>query len=283
MGKIGIVTDSTCDLGPAWLAEHDARMVPLKVIIGDESYLDWIDLTPETFYPKLVGSRKLPTTSQPSPADFARVFAELANQGCEEIVSIHLSAKLSGTCESALLAAVDSPVRVRVVDSLVVSHATGLVVKAALAARDAGNDAAAVEAAALKSVGGMHLYFMLDTLDYLVKGGRAGAATGLAASLLNIKPILQFNNGVIEPFKKVKGRSRAITEAALHAAKQSDDLGRLRVTILHAVVPELVDEVVAALDESGCDYELDHVGLIGAVIGTHCGPGALGLAYYPIG
>jgi DegV family protein with EDD domain len=283
MGKIGIVTDSTCDLGPTWLDEHDVRMVPLKVIIGDHTYLDWIDFTPETFYPKLVASAKLPTTSQPSPADFAKVFAELAAEGCDEIVSIHLSAKLSGTYESASLAAVDSPIRVRVVDSLVVSHATGLVVKAAVVARDAGGDAAHIEAAALAAVGGMHLYFLLDTLDYLVKGGRAGAAAGLAASLLNIKPILQFNNGVIEPFKKVKGRSRAITEAALHAAKQSDDMGRLRVTILHAVVPDLVDEVIAALDEAGCDYELDHVGLIGSVIGTHCGPGALGLAYYPIG
>jgi DegV family protein with EDD domain len=283
MGKIGLVTDSTCDLGPEWLGEHDVRMVPLKVIIGDHAYLDWIDFTPEAFYPMLVKSAKLPTTSQPSPADFAKVYAELADQGCEEIVSIHLSAKLSGTCESALLAAVDSPVRVRVVDSLVVSHATGLVVKAAITARDAGGDAAAVEGAALTAVGGMHLYFLLDTLDYLVKGGRAGAAAGLAASLLNIKPILQFNNGVIEPFKKVKGRSRAITEAALHAAKQSDDLGKLRVTILHANIPDLVQEVITALDESGCEYELDHVGLIGSVIGTHCGPGALGLAYYPIG
>jgi DegV family protein with EDD domain len=283
MGKIGIVADSTCDLGPTWLDEHDVRMVPLKVIIGDHTYLDWIDFTPETFYPKLVASAKLPTTSQPSPADFAKVYAELADEGCEEIVSIHLSAKLSGTYESASLAAVDSPIRVRLVDSLVVSHATGLVVKAAVVAREAGGDAVAVESAALTAVGGMHLYFLLDTLDYLVKGGRAGAAAGLAASLLNIKPILQFNNGVIEPFKKVKGRSRAITEAALHAAKQSDDMGRLRVAILHAVVPDLVAEVIAALDESGCDYDLDHVGLIGSVIGTHCGPGALGLAYYPIG
>jgi DegV family protein with EDD domain len=283
MTKIGIVTDSTCDLGPDWLAEHDVRMVPLKVIIGDHAYLDWIDFTPETFYPMLVKSTKLPTTSQPSPADFAKVYAELAAEGCEEIISIHLSEKLSGTYESASLAASDAAVRVRVVDSLVVSHATGLVVKAAVAARDAGGDATAIEAAALAAIGGMHLYFLLDTLDYLVKGGRAGAAAGLAASLLNIKPILQFNNGVIEPFKKVKGRSRAITEAALHAAHQSDDMGRLRVTILHAVIPDLVAEVIAALDEAGCDYELDHVGLIGSVIGTHCGPGALGLAYYPIG
>ena len=140
MGKIGIVADSTCDLGPTWLDEHDVRMVPLKVIIGDHTYLDWIDFTPETFYPKLVASAKLPTTSQPSPADFAKVYAELADEGCEEIVSIHLSAKLSGTYESASLAAVDSPIRVRLVDSLVVSHATGLVVKAAVVAREAGGD-----------------------------------------------------------------------------------------------------------------------------------------------
>ena len=127
------------------------------------------------------------------------------------------------------------------------------------------------------------MFFILDTLDYLVKGGRAGKATGLAAAMLNIKPILTFNDeGTIEPFKKVKGLKKAMSELATYVAEESRG-GRLRVAILHACAPDLAQELVAALEEAGADFELDSIGLVGAVIGTYAGPRAVGLGYYPVG
>ncbi len=206
MPRVGIVTDSTCDLGPEALAALDVRMVPLTVHIGDRHFADWIDLRPAEFYPMLAAAQDLPTTSQPSPADFTAAYQDLAAQGCTDIVVVTLSSALSGTFESAGLAAASSPVPVRIVDGKSASQGTGLIAMAAAEARDSGMDAAAVEARALEVARSTRLFFLLDTLDYLVKGGRAGKATGLAASLLNIKPVLEVNaDGIIEPFKKVRG------------------------------------------------------------------------------
>lgn len=283
MPKVGIVCDSTCDLRPEWLKEHDVLMVPLKVLFGEESFLDWTELVPEEFFEKLVTASTLPKTSQPSPADFAQAYASLVESGVDEIVSIHLTAALSGTFESAMLAAKDAAVPVHVIDTRVVSQATALVVKAAIEARDAGADAESIAATATAVARSSSLFFILDTLDYLVKGGRAGKAQGLAASLLNIKPILRFNEeGTIEPFKKVKGTRKALVELAAHVAEDSRTKGRLRLSILHACSPDLAEELRAAIVEAGADCEIESVGLVGSVIGTYAGPKAVGCGYYPI-
>ena len=284
MSKIGIVTDSTCDLRPEELEALDVVMVPLTVHFGDESFRDWIDLTPEEFYPKLASFSGLPTTSQPSPADFTAAYARLADSGVESIVSIHLSAALSGTFESAMLAAKTSKVPVRVVDTKRASQGAGLVVKAAVEARAAGLDVTAIEARAIEVAASCRLYFLLDTLDNLVKGGRAGKATGLAASLLNIKPVLRVNDdGIIEPFKKVKGRSKAVAVLAQHVAEDSKANGRMRCALLHACCEAQALELEAAIIAAGADIEWASHGVIGAVIGVYTGPGAIGCTYYPIG
>lgn len=283
MGKIGIVCDSTCDLGPQWLAEHDIVMVPLKVTFGGDTYLDWVDLDPAAFYAKLGSTDVLPKTSQPSPADFAAVYERLAAEGCTGIVSIHLTSALSGTIESARMAADMVSVPVRVVDTLIVSAAEALALDAAIAARDAGADLDGVETAAREVVGAARLLFALDTLDYLVKGGRAGKAQGLAASLLNIKPVLTFNaDGIIEPFKKAKGMKKAIAEIAAQVAEASAG-GRVKLGLLHAQAPDLLEDMKAALDAAGADYELVHTVGVGAVIGTYAGPRAIGAAFYRLG
>ena len=150
MPRVGIVTDSTCDYGPEALAELDVRMVPLTVHLGDEHFADWIDLRPDVFYPMLAAAKVLPTTSQPSPADFSAAYQGLADEGCEEIVVVTLSAALSGTFESATLAATSSPIPVRIVDGKTASQATGLIVKAAVEARAGGKNAAGIEARALE-------------------------------------------------------------------------------------------------------------------------------------
>lgn len=283
MARVGIVTDSTCDLGPVWLAAHDVAMVPLLVRFGErEVYRDWIDLSPEQFYPKLEAAVALPKTSQPSPADFEVTYHRLAEEGAEGIVSIHLSARLSGTVESATLAAANSPVRVRVVDTKSASQGAGLVVKAAVEARDTGGDADAVEAAALHTAPLVRLYFVMETLDYLVKGGRAGKAQALAASVLDIKPVLHIDaDGAIEPFKKLKGMRRAIEEIVSELKRDAAAHGHMRVALLHGTRTDLRDEMLTALEASGADYDLEAEGTLGAVIGTYTGNGAIGLAYHP--
>jgi DegV family protein with EDD domain len=284
MPRVGIVTDSTCDFGPQALAEIDVRMVSLTVHIGEQHFADWVDLRPEVFYPMLAAAQDLPTTSQPSPADFSAAYQGLADEGCDEVVVVTLSSALSGTFESATLAASSSPIPVRIVDGKTASQGTGLIVKAAVEARAAGLDAAEIEARAIVVAKETRLFFLLDTLDYLVKGGRAGKATGLAASLLNIKPVLEVNDdGIIEPFKKVRGRSQAMATLAEHVARDSRENGRMRIAMLHAASTDDADELEAAILAAGADIQIESHGVIGAVIGVYTGPGAVGVAYYPLG
>lgn len=284
MRKGGIVCDSACDLEPSWLAEHDVVLVPLRVLFGEDEHLDWIDLRPEEFFERLAASEKLPTTSQPSSADFAAAYEQLAEAGCDGIVSVHLTSALSGTCEPAVLAAKESPVPVEVVDSKLVSQALGLVVKRAIELRDAGLSHTGIAAIMREVAASTRLFFVLDALEYLVRGGRAARAQGLAASVLNIKPVLRFDaEGTIEPFKKVKGTRKALAELAAHVADESKRFGRVRVAVLHACDPALATEILAAVDTAGVDYEYDSTGLAGSVIGTYSGKSAVGMGYYPIG
>jgi DegV family protein with EDD domain len=279
MAGIAIVADSTCDIGPKGLADRGVTMVPLKLHMGDDTFLDWVDFTPETYYPKLIAASKNPTTSQPSPKEFSDVYAALAADGADGIVVITISEKLSGTYESAILAAKDAPVPVRVVDSTFVSGTMGLIVDEACAARDAGGDIDAVAAAAQDAVKRGDLYFVLDTLDYLVRGGRAGKAQGLAASLLNIKPVLRVNGGVIVPFKKVKGSRKAYQEMAAHTAELSRTSGPLKLVVLHACGVELAEQMASDLKDAGLVGEIVRIDEIGSCIGTHVGPGAVGVCF----
>lgn len=281
MPRIAIVTDSTCDLGPEALARRGVAMVPLKVHFGDDAYRDWVDLTPSNFFPLLRAAVNLPTTSQPTPGDFAEVYERLAADGADGVVVITLSAKLSGTYESAVLAAKDSRIPVRVVDSTFVSGAMTFAIDAALTAAHQSRDLDAVEKAALDATSKTRLFFVLDTLDYLVKGGRAGRSQGLAAALLNIKPILEVTGGVIEPYKKSKGTARAIREMAEHVAAESKKLGPLKIVIIHAVAENLADELENAIRSAGTQIAAISFDEIGSVIGTHVGPRALGVGYMP--
>ncbi len=283
MSRVAIVTDSTCDLGPAALESLGVRMVPLKVLFGEESFLDWVELSPEEFYQRLTTSPVLPKTSQPSPAEFLDTYRDLADKGFDEIVSVHLSGALSGTVESATMASGDSPIPVHVVDALNISHGLGIVVRAAVEARDAGGDGDAVSSSTRDVAGRTRLLFVLDTLEYLVKGGRAGRAQGLAAALLDIKPVLTVSpEGIIEPFKKVKGRKRALAEVAAAVSDHAREHGRLRIAILHGCLADEGAELLSEIEATGADVELVSRGTVGAVIGTYAGPRAVGVAFCPI-
>lgn len=284
MGRIGIVCDSTCDLGPDRLAGLGVVMVPLKVTFGDDTYLDWLDVAPARFYEMLAASPVLPKTSQPSPADFAAVYGELAESGCEGIVSVHLSAAISGTVESAILASGMVDIPVRVVDARSTNVGLSLALLAAVDARNAGMSLDDVESAARSVADAATTLFALDTLEYLVKGGRAGKAQGLAASLLSIKPVLTFGaDGVIAPYKKVKGTRKAILEIADSIASAGAGGSTVRVGILAGEAPDLSAELHAAIDATGVAWELVTTNTVGAVIGAYAGPRAVGAAFYTVG
>ncbi|MBE0476249.1 MAG: DegV family protein [Coriobacteriia bacterium] len=278
---VGIVCDSTADLLPAYHEEHDVLMVPLKVRFGEEVFEDWLELHPEEFYERLAASPEPSKTSQPSPAEFEAAYRRLAERGCDSIVSIHLSTALSGTHESAVLAAASSRVPVHLIDTKLVSQGTALVVRAAVRARDAGATGEEVADAARRVTSETRLFFVLDTLEYLVKGGRAGKAAGLAAALLNIKPVLRLDEaGEVAPFKKVKGFRKALSELAAHVAE--DAAGRpVRLGLLHSCAPERAEELRQALLGAGVRVTEEEPVLVGAVIGTYAGPNAAGCAYYP--
>jgi DegV family protein with EDD domain len=282
MSKVGLVVDSTCDLTPEWLDEHDITMVPLTVFFGSEAFLDWVELRPEEFYEKLAAFPGLPKTSQPSPAAFSEAYARAAADGCDEIVSIHLSGPLSGTMQSATLAAATAPVPVHVVDTHKVTQGVGLAIIEAMNARDAGASADEIERIARHTAENTRLFFLLDTLDYLVKGGRAGKAQALAASLLSIKPVLEMNaDGIIEPFKKVRGERQAVQALVDTVVEDAAKLGHLKLGLLHACHPDRMASLKQLIVESGADIEVITEGTIGAVIGTYAGPGALGVTYFP--
>lgn len=284
MGRVGIVCDSTCDLGPERLSDVDIVMVPLRVTFGDETLLDWLDVTPARFYELLSSAPTLPKTSQPSPADFARVYRELAEAGCDGVVSVHLSAAVSGTIESAVLASGMVDVPVRVVDTRSTNVGLSLAVLAAAEARDLGSSLDEVESAARTVADSMTTLFALDTLEYLVKGGRAGKAQGLAASLLSIKPVLTFGaDGVIAPYKKVKGTRKAILEIADAVAAAGAEGATVRVGILQGEAPDLASELREAIDATGVAWDLVTTNTVGAVIGTYTGPRAVGAAFYAAG
>lgn len=283
MARVGIVTDSTADLPLEEYERLGVEMVSLTVLFGEEALLDWRDIHPEEFYKRLTTAPALPTTSQPSPADFSAVYARLAEQGCDHIVSIHLSAALSGTWQSASIAAETSPVPVTVIDTKKLTQALALVVKAAVEERDKGADGPAVASRAQAVADSMRLLFVLDTLEFLVKGGRAGKAQGLAATLLNIKPVLQVNaDGIIEPFKKVKGRRKAISELVAHVMEEAAVHGRMRASVFHACGANNGQELLDELRATGAAVDVVSVDLVGAVVGTYAGPEAIGIAYYPI-
>ncbi|TJY43246.1 DegV family protein [Cohnella pontilimi] len=282
MGSIAIVTDSTADIPQQTRERLGISMVPLKVIFGSQSYLDNIELQPAEFYQKLVASPSLPTTSQPSPADFLEVFKKLTAEG-KSVISIHLSGAFSGTYQSAVIAKsmMEDEGDITVIDSKSASYGYGQMVVAAAewAAQGASVEEIVAEVHRLRRE--MRLYFLVDTLEYLQKGGRIGKAAALFGSLLNIKPILSIDDeGAIFPVEKVRGHKRAVARIA---ELLESDLGQTPVNLMMVLTP--------GFDAGGgetADMLKQHLNVrsyvqseIGPVVGTHAGPGTIGVFVTP--
>lgn len=277
--KVAVVMDSTANLSPELLAKNDLETIPLNLIWGGESYRDGIDITTDEFYERLANSSEMPTTSQPSVGDFHELYTRVA-ETADSIVCVTLSSDLSGTYASAVGAAElmeDFPIEV--IDSRSVSVGHGFIAIAAAQAAKAGDDFQVVAQAARDLVPKMDVFFVVDTLEYLHRGGRIGGASFMIGSALSIKPVLQVNDGLIDSMARVRTKKKALNYLADLAVERYQGHNNIHLAVVDAVAP---DE--ARLLGEELQKRLDPVELVYAelspVVGTHGGPGTVGFGGY---
>jgi DegV family protein with EDD domain len=272
-----IVLDSTADFPEAPQRFPNWRVVPLYVLFGDDSFRDYVELAPEEFYARLRSAPELPTTSQPTPGDFLRAYEELAQY--ERIYSLHISAALSGTYQSATTAASEMGDKVRTVDSESASAAIAMLGLAIQRRLEQGTTDGAIERliARYREVAG--LIFTVDTLEFLRRGGRIGRASAWAGELLHVKPILTIEREVV-PLKRVRGNQKAMREFVTAFTSATQDTPTLRVGIAHADAPERATQLQNMVRYERPQAQIEVVTTLGAVVGTHAGPGTVGFFWF---
>ncbi len=296
-----IVLDSTADLPDAADRFPNWRIVPLYVRFGDESMRDGVDISAAEFYERLRGSSVFPTTSQPTPGDFLACYEELG--GYERIFSLHISARVSGTFASAETAvgelsslegrrgeAATTPGesapqaeprgRVRASDTETASASIAMLALAIQRRLERGTSDEEVEALVDRYRRERGLLFTVDTLEFLQRGGRIGKAAAFAGTLLQVKPILSIRDGEVEPVKRVRGDRKAFAELAMALETETEDEPEYRLGVAHAAAPERAAELEALVRQQRPRAELQLVVTLGAVIGSHAGPGTLALFWF---
>jgi DegV family protein with EDD domain len=276
--SVALVTDST-SVDAELAARLDVVVVPLQVIVDDEVYDEGADITPEQVAAAL-RDKKSVSTSRPAPDAFRHAYHDAANAGAEAIVSVHLSSEVSGTLESAQLAARDASVPIHVVDSAQLGMATGFALQSAAAALDAGQSAAAAADKARARSAAMTSLFYVDTLEYLRRGGRVGATAALVGSALAVKPLLQVRDGRIVPLEKVRTSSKALSRLEELAVTAAGD-AVCDVAVAHLAAAEQADALAARLKERVPQLRELVITQVGAVIGAHVGPGMLAVVVAP--
>ena len=274
MAKVRIVTDSTADLPPGLASELGISVVPLQVAIGSKVYRDGVDLSPDEFYRMMAASSVLPKTSQPSVGAFEDEYERLCGL-TDSILSIHISSALSGTYGSALLARdrFRNRCAIETIDSQLVSMGLGLVALAcARLARD-GADLKAVANHARRMIPNVHILFIVETLDYLQRGGRIGRAQALVGSLLNIRPVLKIEEGEVRPVEKVRTRAKAL-DRLVEFVELFTDVDEL--ALVYTTASDEVDFLLRRI-EPLVPRERTIVSQMGPVVGAHTGPGVLGI------
>lgn len=279
MSNIAVVTDSTAYLLPETIEAHQIKVIPLKVHWGEETFLDGVDISPTEFYNRLEQDPVIPTTSQPSMHDFLQVFEEVANHS-DGIVAPLISSGVSGTVDSALAAKAEfKEIPVEIIDTHSTSAAQALVVLAAARAAADGFNLADVSALATGVARRMHIYFVVDTLKYLHKGGRIGGASRYLGSALSIKPILYFDeHGKIEAQERVRTKNNALKRLITLVEEKSDGKP-IQVGVIHANAPEVASAFRDQITERFNCEEI-HTLELSPAIGTHTGPGTIGVAFY---
>jgi DegV family protein with EDD domain len=273
-----IVLDSTADFPDAQIRFPNMRVVPLYVRFGEESFRDYVELDPHGFYTRLRTASELPTTSQPTPQDFVSTYHALA--AYERVYSLHISAKLSGTFQSASLAAAEDGDRVRVVDTESASVGIGML---ALALQDLlarGTTDEEIDALVERYRAAAGILFTVDTLEFLAKGGRIGRGKALMGSLLNVKPILAIEDGEVVPVTRVRGRAKAFAEFRSRFEAATTDGPGLGIAIAHAEAADAAEDLRSLVLEARPNAEVRLVTTLGAVVGTHAGPGTIGFFWF---
>ena len=278
--RFGIVTDSSADMGPLAQA-NDVEVVPLTIRFGTHEFRDGIDLASAEFYERLKTSPQTPITAQPSPATFAETYKHMLDGGSERILSLHISSALSGTYNAASIAAsmVDAR-RIAVVDTRTVSAGIAMLAIEARRRFDEGAPFDDVVTAIRGDLPRIELYATVPSLTYLARGGRIGGLRGLVGNVLKIVPILTVKDGAVHEQAKVRTFTRAVDQLVQTAIERMPVKGRARVAILHSVAPDLaasVRERIRAAAEPASEITCD----IGPTVGTHAGPGAVGVCFIP--
>ncbi|WP_392967642.1 DegV family protein [Streptomyces sp. LN245] len=276
---VAIVTDSTAYLPPRTMERHGITSVPLTVVLGDQALEEGTEISARSLALALQKRRSV-TTSRPSPETFAATYREVAESGATGIVSLHLSSEFSGTYDAAVLAARDAPVPVRVVDTGMVAMALGFCALAAADSAEAGGSVDDAVTAAEKRAAGMSAHFYVDTLDYLRRGGRIGAAQALLGSALAVKPLLQLRDGRIELLEKVRTSSKAIARLEEIVVDRAGS-AQVDIAVHHLAAPERASALADRLRARVPGLAELHVSEVGAVIGAHTGPGLLAAVVSP--
>ena len=273
-----VVLDSTADYPEAPSRFPNWRVVPLYVSFGTESFKDYVELTPAAFYARLRTADELPTTSQPTPGDFLTVYRELG--AYERVYSLHISGDLSGTYGSATAAAAElGGGKVRTIDTGTASAAIAILGLAIQRRLERGTTDEEIDDLVSRYGATAGLVFTVDTLDYLRRGGRIGRASAWAGQLLNVKPILTIRREVI-PLRRVRGNQKAMQAFVEEFEASSRDSDALHVGIAHADAPERARQLEKMVHAERPRAQIDVVTVLGSVVGTHAGPGAVGFFWF---
>jgi fatty acid kinase fatty acid binding subunit len=273
-----IVLDSTSDYPDAPARFPNMRFVPLYVRFGDETYRDYVALGPAEFYEKLRVSPVTPATAQPTPQDFVSAYEELA--GYERIYSLHVSSKVSGTFQSAELAAQEIGEKVRVVDSRTASLAIAMLSHAIQRRLARGTTDEEISTLIDRFHASCEVLFTVETLEYLQRGGRIGKAQAIAGGLLNLRPVLSVEDGEVVAVARVRGKQKALAEFERRFVDATTEGPGLRIAIAHADAEEWVGTISELVWRVRPGAEIEFTSTLGAVVGTHAGPGAVGFFWF---
>jgi DegV family protein with EDD domain len=279
--SVAVVTDSSAYLPDELTEGYGITVVPLYVVLAGRSGREGWDIRPDDVAKALSTRGQKVSTSRPSPGDFAAAYRRALDAGAEHLVSVHLSAELSGTCDSARLAASQMGEHiVTVVDSRSAAMGSGFAVLAAARSAAAGAGAAGVAEAARITAAGTETLFVVDTLEHLRRGGRIGSAAAFLGSALAVKPVLHVEDGRVVPLEKVRTTTRALNRLVQRAVEAAGE-GPVSVAVHHLAAPEKAERLAAELRDRLPQLRELHVSGLGASVGAHVGPGAVGIVVAP--
>lgn len=277
--KVALVIDSTANLPEEFVEKYNIFVIPLIVNWAGESLYDGVDITPTAFYERLTKAKEMPSTSQPSAGEFVEIFTKAA-ETAESILCLTISSELSGTFASANAArAMLEDIPIEIVDTRSTVMAMGFMALKAAEAIENGADLAEAAQAARDLIPKVRILFVVDTLEFLHRGGRIGGASRLFGSVLSIKPVLTLDDGRIETLEKIRTKRKAIQYLIDYVVKDVAGKAEVHAVMLNAVALDDADAAAAKLQQRLNIENIPHSAL-SPVIGTHVGPGAIGIAYY---